>query len=192
MAERAERYDEAASHLREAAEAYGKALAAPAVAQAPPARLPEPPQAPRESVAVPRAEPPAPAPLPPAPEGEQAAAKTDEPQPELNAREVAERTLGELRRALEAEDIDALQRAWVTLSPSDARNFRRWFDLMRDIEVVYAIRSVDDEDGKVSVNVSTTYRSFNESSDKPETQSFSQILELEQRDGRWVVVANRQ
>jgi hypothetical protein len=42
------------------------------------------------------------------------------------------------------------------------------------------------------MTVDTTYEFYNKSSSQEETQRFRQVLELERRGGRWVVVANRQ
>ncbi len=105
-----------------------------------------------------------------------------------NVREVAEAALDEVRRAIEAEDVDALRRVWPGLSGTQIRNFETSFRLMRDLKVTFEVRSLDESGDRITVSVRTTYDYFNESSRREETQSFRQVLQLGQRDGRWVVV----
>ncbi len=105
-----------------------------------------------------------------------------------NAGEVAEATLEELRRAIEAEDLDALRRVWPGLSGAQIRNFETSFRLMRDLKVTFEVRSLDESGERITVTVRTKYDYFNESSRREETQTFRQVLRLAQREGRWAIV----
>lgn len=200
-AEKAERYAEAVDYLGNAADAYRKA--GPAVQVT---RPPLPPPGQRRRPAAPAEEEPAPRPLAPTapPPAEQPpSAVEDRKPPEAKAegtpatppedavdREAVERTLGELKRAIEGEDMEALRRTWVSLTPSDARNFTRWFSLMRSIEVRHDVRSMRATGDRIVVELQTTYEFFNKSTDQEERQVVSQVLELEERAGRWVVAAS--
>lgn len=190
-AERAGRYEEAVAHLGRAADAYRRARAPQPSAEAarPSGATPEVPRPPAAAAEV------APPPPPPPPRAAEEPARPTEPDVagrDTPPTQVVEKTLAELRRAIETEDLDALRRTWTSLTPNDTGNFARWFELMKDIEVRYQVRSLERAGDRIIVSVGTRYEFFNESSNKTEKQTFSQVLELAQRDGRWVVVASRQ
>ncbi len=173
-AERRGGYEEALALL-------GRALTAYCVAARPAAPPPAPaPTTPPETPA----EAPAGAPAPP-PAG--AAAETAE-----SPGRIAQGVLAEMRHAIEEEDLGALRHAWVGLSGGDADSFRRWFKGVRDIRVRYDVRSVESAGDGIVATVQTTYDSYNESTNRRESQTFEQVLELGSRDGRWVVVGSRQ
>jgi hypothetical protein len=110
---------------------------------------------------------------------------------ELTQAQIVDATLDQLRRAIEAEDLAALQRAWIGLSSDQLRAFEGSFKGMRDLEVTFDVVSVESAGNLLDVTVQTTYDYVNEDSGRRENQRFSQRLELGQRDGRWVVVGNR-
>jgi class 3 adenylate cyclase len=161
----------------EALALFGRALTAYRAAEPLAAAATPPPGAPIRAPAPP----PAPAPAP-------AAA---EPTPESDS-QIAQGVLAQMRHAIEVEDLGALQRAWVGLSSRDADNFRKWFKGVRDIEVHYQVRSVEHAGERIVASVQTTYEAFNESADRRDSQTFGQVLDMAERDGRWVVVGSRQ
>ncbi len=111
---------------------------------------------------------------------------------ERSPAEIVDGTLDELRRAIEAEDLAALERVWIGLSSEQIRNFQASFQSMRDLEVSFEVVSVTTDDGdRIDVAVKTTYDYLNESTGRRETQNFSQSFELGQRSGRWVIVGSR-
>jgi hypothetical protein len=99
--------------------------------------------------------------------------------------------LDEMRRAIESEDLDALRRTWIGLSAGDADSFHKWFERVREIHVRYDVLSAEPAGDRIVAKLQTRYEAFNESVNKREDQSFRQVLELEPRGGRWVVVASR-
>jgi hypothetical protein len=111
--------------------------------------------------------------------------------PELSPAEIVEATLSELRAAIEAEDITALRRVWPGLSAQQLSTFESSFDLMRDLKVGFEVQSTDASSGRIHVSVQTTYEFRNEGSRRRETRTFSQVLELAERNGRWVIVGSR-
>ncbi len=116
-----------------------------------------------------------------------AVSEPDAASPRPSAGEVAEATLDELRRAIEAEDVGAVRRVWPGLSGAQVRNFETSFRLMRDLKVNFDVRSIDGSADRFTVTVRTRYDYFNESSRREETQTFRQVLVLARQDGRWVV-----
>ncbi len=111
--------------------------------------------------------------------------------PELSPAEIVEATLSELRAAIEAEDVTAVRRVWPGLSAQQLSTFESSFGLMRDLEVGFAVQSMDASGDRIDVSVRTTYEFRNEDTRRRETQTFSQVLELAERNGRWVIVGSR-
>ncbi|MFN2432131.1 MAG: hypothetical protein ABR599_04820 [Gemmatimonadota bacterium] len=100
--------------------------------------------------------------------------------------------LGELRGAIEAEDLTALRRTWVSLGGDEASGFEHWFEQVRETEVRYELQSVSRAGEALVARVQTTYGFYDASSGERERRAFEQMLELRSRDGRWVVVGSRQ
>jgi len=112
------------------------------------------------------------------------------PVPEPSTGEIVETTLEELRRAIEAEDLEALQRVWVGLRSDQLQTFERFFDATRDLEVSFEVASMDRSGDIIDVSVRTTYDFVSEATGR-QHQPFTQQLQLARRDGRWVIVSSR-
>lgn len=129
----------------------------------------------------------------PAEPSEEAAAtpETTPAVPERSAAEIVQATLSELRRAIEAEDITALQRVWIGLSGEQLTGFENSFDLMEGLKVNFEVKSIDRSGDRIDVTVQTTYEFSSKGSRRRDTQTFSQVLELGEDNGRWVVLGSR-
>jgi tRNA A-37 threonylcarbamoyl transferase component Bud32 len=117
--------------------------------------------------------------------------RTPAPEPTLSTEEIVAATLEELRRAIEAENLTALRRVWVGLTAQEIERFEAAFDIMADLQVAIEVRSLKRSADRIEATVETTYDFLNETSNRRETQTFPQVLELAERDGAWVIVAAR-
>jgi hypothetical protein len=126
-----------------------------------------------------------------------AAAKDEEPAveadptPEPSAEDIAQSVLGELRQALESEDLEAVKRVWVGLTQSQARYFETFFESMHGLSASFDIESLERSGDRILVRVGTNYDYVNEDTRRRVKQPFTQRFEMAQRDGRWVIVASR-
>jgi hypothetical protein len=111
--------------------------------------------------------------------------------PPRSAEDVVAETLDRLRQAIESEDMAALHRVWVGLSGDELETFQNSFDLMSDLEVGFEVLSLEEFGDRILVRIETTYEFRNEDSRRRESSNFRQVLELAERDGRWVVVGSR-
>jgi hypothetical protein len=121
---------------------------------------------------------------------EEPAAEAD-PAPEPSAEEIAESVLGELRHALETEDLAAVQRVWVGLTRSQLRGFETFFGSMHDLNASFDIESLERSGDRILLRVNTNYDYVNEDTRRRVKQPFTQSFEMAQQDGRWVIVASR-
>jgi tRNA A-37 threonylcarbamoyl transferase component Bud32 len=121
----------------------------------------------------------------------EAVAEEPDPIPRRSAEDVVTETLGRLRQAIESEDMAALQRVWVGLSSDELDKFQDSFDLMSGLEVRFDVLSLEDLGNRVRATIETTYEFQNEASRRRETSTFRQVLELAERDDRWVIVGSR-
>lgn len=123
-------------------------------------------------------------------EVEEPAAEAD-PVPERPAGEIAGSVLDELRRAVESEDLAAVQRVWVSLTRSEVRGFGKFFELARDLRASYDIESLERSSDRIIIRVGTNYDYVNENTRRRVRQSITQYFEMAPREDRWVIVASR-
>ncbi|MGH7477023.1 MAG: hypothetical protein ACRELD_12085 [Longimicrobiales bacterium] len=109
----------------------------------------------------------------------------------MPTRQLIEQALEGIARAIEAEDIDRLVAAWPSLGTADIERFRRTFEVMRDIDVSFDIRSLEIDANQATATLRTTYDFYNESTRARDRESFAQTLVFSHRDGRWLVTASR-
>lgn len=125
-------------------------------------------------------------------EVEEPAATVEEPPvPEPSPQEIAQSVLGELRQALESEDLAAVQRVWVGLTRDQVRGFETFFGSMHDLRATFDIESLERSGDRIRTTVRTTYDYVNENTRRRVKQPFTQQFEMMQREGRWVIVASR-
>jgi len=104
-------------------------------------------------------------------------------------REIVETTLGELARALAAEDLARVRAVWVSLTEEQAANFSRFFRRWEHIDVSFDPDwgSLDATSGEITVTVYTTWR-FMEDGEAREQPPFDQSFRILERDSRWVIL----
>ena len=132
----------------------------------------------------------------PAPTGRVEGAATRPVQPASeprgpSAEEIAAQVLGEIRSAIESETVSALRAVWTSLTAEQARNYQLTFDGTRDMKAEIETLSVDMSGDRVTLRIRTTLEFFNESTRRSNNSvSPEQTLQLEERNGRWVVVSH--
>jgi len=122
--------------------------------------------------------------------GPEAATPSEGEPPDAPApREVVEATLGELSRALAAEDLSRVRSVWVSLTEEQASNFSTFFRRWDHIDVRFDPdwASLDAAPGELTVTVYTTWR-FMEGGEAQEQPPFAQTFQLIERDSRWVIL----
>lgn len=104
-------------------------------------------------------------------------------------REIVETTLGELARALAAEDLARVRAVWVSLTEEQAHNFSTFFRRWEHIDVSFDPDwgSLDATPGEITVTVYTTWR-FMEGGQAREQPPFQQMFRIIERDSRWVIL----
>ena len=160
------RYDDATRSLRSVIDRYRDAAAAAARPQEPTAR----------------AEPPAPQPTAPQPAAPSA--------PTLSADEIATQVVEEFRSAIERKDMDALQAVWPTLTAAQWTGWQTTVDRLNPLQVRIQRLSVTPGTDRVSVRIRTTLEGRNvRTGERGPNTLPEQTLQLEERNGRWVIVA---
>lgn len=125
-----------------------------------------------------------------------AVTSTEQPSPPLeepapSTEEIAGAVIEELRQAIEAENLPALRRIWVGVTAQQIERLEASFNIMTDLQVSIKTLSTERSADRILATVQTTYDFRNEDSHRRETLNYRWLLELAERDGRWVVVAAR-
>lgn len=104
-------------------------------------------------------------------------------------REIVEATLGDLSRALTAEDLARVRSVWVSLTEEQAENlstfFRRWDHI--DVTFDPDWSSLRTSPAELTVTVYTTWR-FMEEGEAREQPPFEQTFRIIERESRWVIL----
>jgi class 3 adenylate cyclase/TolB-like protein len=116
-----------------------------------------------------------------------------QPQPTRTApaEEIATRVLADVQSAIEGEDLPALTAVWTNLTAEGARNYQALFDGTRESAANIETLSVDSAGSRITVRIRTTLEFYNESTRRRESTSAEHTLQLEERSGRWVIVASQ-
>jgi allophanate hydrolase subunit 1 len=93
-----------------------------------------------------------------------------------------------LSAAIEAEDMGRVRAVWISITSEAAQGLEALFAGASDMAVNYDVRSVREQGQRIVVSVHTTYRFSMRGDQVAETD---QEFELEERNGEWVVVADR-
>ena len=96
----------------------------------------------------------------------------------------------QLRRAIEAEDLNQVRAVWSGLTAEQASNFESFFELATDLRVSFEVVSMTASDDLIEATVRTTYVYRNDRG-REQTSSFEQRLDIGQRSGRWIVLRSR-
>lgn len=108
----------------------------------------------------------------------------------FDARATIDGLLGRLADAFAAEDLAAVRRIWVSLTPEEADNFRHFFQDRRDIRVRFRVDSgsvAPSADG-VSFSVHTSWEYFDERQGRQVTQPpFEQRFRARRSEGGWTL-----
>ncbi|MDX1578465.1 MAG: hypothetical protein R3266_08270, partial [Gemmatimonadota bacterium] len=99
--------------------------------------------------------------------------------PEASPAERIESAMSALERAFEAEDVDAIQRVWVNLSPGQVEGFRGFFTESGDVDYQYALDPASVRVTDQGIEFEVAVRWEYEERGEVHTQSFDQRFRLE-------------
>ncbi|MDX1648007.1 MAG: hypothetical protein R3304_12745, partial [Longimicrobiales bacterium] len=105
---------------------------------------------------------------------------------------IVEDVLEKLAAAMAAEDLDRVRSVWTSISPEAAGGLRDLFDQFRDLSVEYELASLRREGDRIVVQVRTLYHFVAERDGQPFDQEATQVFEIAERNGEWVIVGSRE
>ncbi len=129
-----------------------------------------------------------------APSGAQSIAPARSPEPTPSAasapRSTVEGLLSDLSAAFSAEDLQAVQRIWTSLTPEESANFGRFFRDRRDIQVTFDVDwgTMEVSSDHIDFAVRTVWEYFDEKLGRQVRQPpFRQRFEASRQGGSWTL-----
>lgn len=98
--------------------------------------------------------------------------------------------LAGLEAAIEAEDLAGIRQVWTGITSRQSSGFEGLFASVRDLAVTFDVRSVHRQGSTIVAEVDSRYEFYALANRRVERSEASQVFQIEQRGGVWVIVGS--